>query len=963
MRIVGLLLLVLVLTPASARAQTPEAPQEAPPAVEQAAEVATAPEGSIAPASESAETPAEEASAPAEIAASVLAPVAVAEKAPEAAAPPIQIAPPVRSVAAEEGPPAKANIPPPVAARQVPAKPQGQTAPPPVVRVQAPVAAPAKPKTEPKTAAPTQTPAKPDAAAQPATSEDVNPYETTIKAAKERMMADPVSAYQLAMEAEKLANASDTARKATALWLVGEALNRQNRPAEAIPVLDRGLELVKADGQKSKLVGDLMMARAASARSQGDYALAMANYKSAHDVFADMGEDRSRALSLQQVGSIYTDARDYKKALEYYQRAGEAYAGDPAVDLSRLNNIAHAHRLLGQYDEAEAGFRDALKISETMKSPMLQARILTNMASVQMMAGRSDEALATARRGLALSSPDGQTGSGWEPYLWGVEAQVALAKGDLATASTLIARTFQGQDIKKTSMPFRDFHETAYTIYSKLDQPALALNHLSAFKRLDDEARDVSAAANNALVGAQFDFASQELRLANLRTETLEKEVALQKSRARQRLIVLGGLAGLGLVMLIGGTGHYLSMRRSRNEVRTANVKLSDSNKALEKALKAKSEFLATTSHEIRTPLNGILGMTQILMQQRDLNASARERVELVHASGMTMKAIVDDILDMSKIQTGAVTIEPVTFDLRATLSEVAQTWSDSAHEKGVDLSWDLDQCPRMTVGDERRIRQVVFNLLSNAVKFTDAGSVKLSVGVEPGAESHYWVRVSDTGCGIPADQMDAIFEAFHQADGGRTRKHAGTGLGLSICRSLARAMNGDVTAESELDKGSTFTLRLPLVEPAAGTAGPVAGTGERKLLLVDDNMLRISILEAMLEEPERPVTTAGSLKDAQGVISAGGVEAVLVFADVLGDNAGAVVEAMMELAEAAGETPIVVQIGDIAGLEAPMLRIAGARDVLSGPFDAMKTVAALQGATETANGELTNPGAGANAA
>ena len=313
-------------------------------------------------------------------------------------------------------------------------------------------------------------------------------FELAIAAAKSKMMADPAAAYDLAVEAGKIAEAdggAQAAETATALWLQGEALNRLNRAGEAVPLLEAGLAIAREQASDKKVYGDLMIARAGAARTAGDYALALTNYQGAQKVFAALHEDRSQAMALQQVGSIYTDAHDFPKALEFYERAGATFAGDPSVNLARLNNIAHAQRELGNFQEAEAGFRQALAIAVEMKSLSLQARILANLASVQLASGRPDEADATARDGLALSA-NGKP-LGWEHFLWGVRAQAAFARGATSRAADLIGRAFQGQDIEHTPMPYREFHESAQEIYSSLGQSELALKHFQAFKRLDDD--------------------------------------------------------------------------------------------------------------------------------------------------------------------------------------------------------------------------------------------------------------------------------------------------------------------------------------------------------------------------------------------------------------------------------------------------------------------------------------------
>ena len=176
-----------------------------------------------------------------------------------------------------------------------------------------------------------------------------------------------------------------------------------------------------------------------------------------------------------------------------------------------------------------------------------------------------------------------------------------------------------------------------------------------------------------------------------------------EEAQARQVTTIFIALLAFGLIALVAGVVHYNSIRKSRNAIRKANAELSETNTALGKALKAKSEFLATTSHEIRTPLNGILGMTQLLISRKDLAPDVRERVELVHGSSETMKAIVDDILDLAKLETGVVSVEVAAFDLPKTVASVSQFWRDSAETKGLALQASIEPDIGLIEGDERR--------------------------------------------------------------------------------------------------------------------------------------------------------------------------------------------------------------------------------------------------------------------
>jgi anti-sigma regulatory factor (Ser/Thr protein kinase) len=212
--------------------------------------------------------------------------------------------------------------------------------------------------------------------------------------------------------------------------------------------------------------------------------------------------------------------------------------------------------------------------------------------------------------------------------------------------------------------------------------------------------------------------------------------------------------------------------------------------------------------------------MTQVMLADPKLASDVRERLGVVHTAGTTMRTLVDDILDVAKMETGNLSVEQAPFDLSATLHAAMLLWDAQCRAKGLGFHAELDECPTMVVGDAARVRQIVFNLLANAVKFTMEGRVTLSVLADRDAGT-VSIAVADTGIGIEPQQQAAIFEAFRQADTSTTRRFGGTGLGLSISRSLAEAMDGTVRVDSTPGEGATFTLTLPLREHSADDHRP----------------------------------------------------------------------------------------------------------------------------------------------
>jgi len=278
--------------------------------------------------------------------------------------------------------------------------------------------------------------------------------------------------------------------------------------------------------------------------------------------------------------------------------------------------------------------------------------------------------------------------------------------------------------------------------------------------------------------------------------------------------------------------------------------------KALEKAeaealeaSRAKSAFLAMMSHELRTPMNGVLGLAHAL-RGTDLDKRQSEYLEMIEQSGHGLMTILNDVLDLSKIEAGKLELEVAPFDIRKLAAQIRLVWSETARLKGLDLTLEVDpETPAWLSGDAARVRQVLMNLVSNALKFTETGHVLVRVGP---AEDGIVLTVADTGLGMSDEQIGRLFTPFAQGDRSTARRFGGTGLGLAICRQLAQMMGGEIGVVSTLGQGSSFAVRLAL--PAAIALDDIVGTDAAldlagvRVLVVDDNAVNQMVARAILE-------------------------------------------------------------------------------------------------------------------
>jgi signal transduction histidine kinase/ActR/RegA family two-component response regulator len=359
--------------------------------------------------------------------------------------------------------------------------------------------------------------------------------------------------------------------------------------------------------------------------------------------------------------------------------------------------------------------------------------------------------------------------------------------------------------------------------------------------------------------------------------------VLLPKYHGMDQALVLAMLAlceSYGVLAILDNMRQARELAQATGQLVAEKAAAQAAEAKAETANQAKSDFLATMSHEIRTPLNGVLGMAQAMAAEK-LPRVQRQRLAVVRESGEALQAILNDVLDLSKIESGRLELEALDFDLAQVVRAAGEAFSAIAAGRGLALDVEVDDRLGLRRGDPTRVRQVLHNLVSNALKFTERGGVRITARADGEGVA---LSVADTGVGMDEATLARLFERFAQADSSTTRRYGGTGLGLAICRQLAALMGGEIAAASAPGEGSTFTLRLPLrrTGDASGThahqvqAASAPDTALR-ILVAEDNRTNQLVIQTLLAQAGVTPTLVGDGAEAVEAWRTGDFDLVLM--------------------------------------------------------------------------------------
>ncbi len=578
---------------------------------------------------------------------------------------------------------------------------------------------------------------------------------------------------------------------------------------------------------------------------------------------------------LHQVHSYtLSDIGDKEGALDHMAQAARLDERDAFYvrKIERIYDIAYTAAELGELDAAErfAALHHHMTTMDGDRDLLTWDRFLcARIAAHREVPARVLACLAPAAAGLA--NPDRRL-----QVL--MLSQRALARAQLGQGGQARADLERLKAVPEALAP-RDPHAEAL-IEAYIDQAegrgAEAFRKLDAWRKTDTAEERRAHARSVAEMSSALD---SELRAKRDESRRLTEEVRLSRSLARAS-VVIAVLLG---VLVAGGVAWAVHQRRASRRFKGAQERA-------EAASQAKSSFLAVMSHELRTPLNGMLGLAQAL-RSGQLTSEQREQVDLIMDSGDTLLVLLNDILDLSKIEAGKLEIAPTVGDIVQTCARLVGGYQPTAREKGVALTFKLEgPPPGPLMFDGVRVRQCLTNLVSNALKFTTHGKVEVALVCYPEDDGRIRVRlrVADTGIGMNEATVAKLFRPFTQADASTTRNFGGTGLGLNITRRLVEMMRGDIAVESQEGVGSVFTIEM-IVDAAEASEIPVweddAGEDEggfvalqgRRVLVVDDHPVNRRVIRLFLEPFACELVEAENGQRALDALAAQPIDIVLM--------------------------------------------------------------------------------------
>jgi signal transduction histidine kinase/DNA-binding response OmpR family regulator len=697
----------------------------------------------------------------------------------------------------------------------------------------------------------------------------------------------------------------------------------------------------------------------------GDYPLALSYYLASQKVLEEyIATGKAGEAERAQVGSllltiarIYVSMKQYNDALKNYDRILTLSIKDEGtkaqLQIWAQMGIAETYRSRNNDTAAVANYRQALYTCRRYNQPAEEANILNNLGDIYLRIGQTDTAARFADTALRIIEKFGLTYQ--QPAIYVTLGEILTAQKKHSEAISYLQKAVGiSKEAGSLENEKNAWHALSKT-YQEIGSAGLALTAYQNFIGIRDSLYSIDKA--------------KELNRIDLQSEYERQKAAADAAHnlqiQQQRLWTYGGFAGLGLVILLSFFiyRNYANQKKANVLITLEKENAEMQRQRAERSEAFKQQFLANMSHEIRTPMNAVSGMTDLLIEKNP-RADQLNYLQVISKSADILLHIINDILDLSKIEAGKLEMEQIDFSLADTVQLVKETLSVRAEEKGLHLLTNIgSEVQDVLVGDPYRINQILMNLGGNAIKFTEGGSVEINVQQlsEDDSETKLKFSVTDTGAGIPEDKLNSLFESFKQVNTSDSRKYGGTGLGLSISKQLVELQGGKISVESKEGVGTTFSFVLSF---PIGSAEKLAARTRKeqkadgrilnglRILLADDNEYnRLVANEALSLKANVTIDEAHDGQEAIDMLQLHDYDVILM--DVLmpvlnGLDATRYIRA--HLPEPKNATPVIALTASMLRNDLDKCVQAGMNSYVTKPFKTWQLIAAIAQVTGRTN-------------